>query len=100
MTQLPIKYSEEKLDEVCRKHHIRRLRLFGSVLRDDFAPSSDVDVLVEFDLGTVIGLGIIDVQNDLGEVFGGRKVDLVNPRYISRFIRDEVLGTAEDIYAA
>jgi len=100
MTRLPIKYSEEKLDEVCRRHRIRRLRVFGSALRDDFGPASDIDVLVEFEQGAVVGFAIVDVQNDLAAVFGGRKVDLVNPKYISRFIRDEVLTSAEEIYAA
>ena len=100
MTRLPIKYSEEKLDEVCRRHRIRRLRVFGSALRDDFGPASDIDVLVEFEQGAVVGFAIVDVQNDLAAVFGGRKVDLVNPKYISRFIRDEVLTSADEIYAA
>jgi predicted nucleotidyltransferase len=100
MRQLPFDYAQEGLDEVCRRHRIRRLRVFGSVLRDDFKPGSDVDVLVEFEPGTVVGFAIVDVQADLSEVFGGRKVDLVNPKYISRFIRDEVLATAEEIYAA
>jgi predicted nucleotidyltransferase len=100
MTRLPIEFSEEKLDDVCRKHHIRRLRVFGSALRDDFGPASDIDVLVEFAPGAVVGFAIVDVENDLAEVFGGRKIDLVNPKYISRFIRDEVLTSAEEIYAA
>jgi predicted nucleotidyltransferase len=100
MNQLPIEYSEAKLDEVCSKHHIRRLRVFGSVLRDDFGPSSDIDVLIEFEPGVSVGFAIVDVQNDLSDVFGGRPVDLVNPKYISRFIRHEVLTSAEEIYAA
>ncbi len=100
MAQVPVDYSQERLAAVCRRHGIRRLRLFGSALRDDFGPDSDIDMLVEFEPGKTTGFEIVAVERDLSDVFGGRKVDLVNPRYISRFIRDHVLSSAEDIYAA
>ncbi|HEX5011694.1 MAG TPA: nucleotidyltransferase family protein [Planctomycetota bacterium] len=90
----------EALEEVCRRHHIRRLSLFGSVLRDDFGPQSDVDVLVEFEEGQTPGFGIIEVEEDLSRVFGGRRVDLVNPKYLNRWISKRILASAQPLYAA
>jgi len=86
--------------EFCRRHHIRRLALFGSVLRDDFGPDSDVDVLVEFDPGTPVGMiGLAGIEIELGELVG-RKVDLNTPGFLSRYYRDQVLGEAEVQYDA
>ena len=81
----------------CRRHHIRRLALFGSVLRDDFRPDSDVDVLVEFEPGHVPGFGFFALQEELSELLG-RVVDLHTPRFLSRYFRDEVLAHAEVQY--
>jgi len=84
----------------CRRHHIRWLALFGSALRDDFAPESDVDVLVEFDPAHVPGLlGIARMERELSALFGGRKVDLRTPQDLSRYFRKEVLEEAEIQYA-
>ncbi len=87
-----------KLAEFCRRHHIRRLALFGSVLREDFGQDSDVDVLVEFDPEHVPGLAFFDMQDELSELLG-RKVDLNTPQCLSRYYRDEVLAEAEVQYA-
>ena len=83
----------------CRKHGIRRLALFGSVLRDDFSPESDVDVLVEFEPDRRIGLiGMAQLELELSSLLG-RKADLRTPPDLSRYFRDEVLAEAEDQYA-
>jgi predicted nucleotidyltransferase len=87
-----------KLAEFCRRHHIQRLALFGSVLREDFGPDSDVDVLVEFDPEHIPGLAFFDMQDELSELLG-RKVDLNTPQCLSRYYRDEVLAEAEVQYA-
>jgi len=79
--------------EFCRKHHIRRLSLFGSVLTDDFRPDSDIDVLVEFEAGHVPGFAIVDMEDELSRLVG-RKVDLRTPRDLSRYFRERVLREA------
>jgi len=79
----------------CRRNHIRKLYLFGSALRGDFGPESDVDVLVEFETGHVPGFfRLFDMEAELSTLFGGRKVDLRTPQDLSRYFRDEVLTTA------
>jgi len=83
----------------CQRHHIRRLALFGSVLRDDFRPNSDVDVLVEFESGHVPGFSFVTVQDELSELLG-RRVDLHTPASLSRHFRDDVVREAEIHYAA
>lgn len=88
----------QRLAEFCRRHHIRKLALFGSVLRDDFRPDSDVDVLVEFEPGQVIGLRVIDIEDELSQILGGHKVDMVRKKYLNRHIRDRVLASAEVQY--
>ena len=88
----------EALSDFCRRNHIRRLALFGSVLRDDFAAESDVDVLVEFEPGTRVGLiGFAGMENELSELIG-RKVDLNTPRCLNPHFRDEVLREAQTAY--
>jgi uncharacterized protein len=91
---------KERLAEFCRRHHILKLALFGSVLRDDFGPESDIDVLVEFEPGHVPGLRFIRMQDELSRIFDGRRVDLVTPKFLNHRIRDEVLKSAEVQYAA
>ena len=91
----------EKLAEFCRKHHIKKLALFGSVLRDDFRPDSDVDVLVEFEPGHVPGLfGLADTEAQLSALAGGRKVDVRTAAELSRYFRDRVVREAKVQYAA
>ena len=77
----------------CARHHIRRLALFGSVLRDDFSPDSDLDILVEFEEGHTPGLAFFGMQEELSELLG-RNVDLNTPGFLSRYFRDEVMKEA------
>ena len=91
----------ETLEQFCRKNHIRKLSLFGSVLRDDFRQESDIDVLVEFEKNGIPGLlGISRMERELSQIFGGRKVDLRTPEDLSKYFRQQVLSTAEVQYAA
>lgn len=85
---------EKAIAEFCQRHHIRKLSLFGSVLRDDFGPDSDIDVLVEFEPGRVPGFAFFAMQDELAEMTG-RPVDLATPQCLSRYIRDDVVATAE-----
>jgi len=94
-----IKIPRDRVAEFCRRHHIRRLALFGSVLRDDFQPSSDLDVLVEFELGFVPGLEFFAFESELSEILG-RKVDLNTPAFLSKYFRDRTLAEAEIEYVA
>jgi uncharacterized protein len=99
MTKAKIDVPEDKLAEFCLKNNIQRLSLFGSVLRDDFGPDSDVDVLVEFKQGTRIGLiRLSGLEYELGEIFG-RKVDLNTPGFLSKYFRSQVMDEKEDYYA-
>ena len=94
-----IQLDREAVAEFCRRHHVRRLALFGSVLRDDFTPSSDVDVLVEFEPGHVPGLAFFAMEAELSALVG-RKVDLNTPGFLSRYFRERVLSEAETQYVA
>jgi len=94
-----IKIDRDQVTAFCRRHHIRRLALFGSVLRDDFSPESDVDVLVEFEPGQVPGLAFFSMEEELSTILG-RKVDLNTPGFLSRYFRDQVLAEAENQYVA
>ena len=90
---------EEQIAEFCRNHHIVRLSFFGSVLRDDFNPDSDLDVLVKFEEGHLPGLEFFSMQEELSKILK-RKVDLNTAGFISKYFRDEVLAEAEVCYAA
>lgn len=97
-SQIPV--HKQRIAEFCRQHHIRRLSLFGSVLRAEFNAHSDVDVLVEFEPGQVPGLlGIARMERELSELFGGRKVDLRTPEDLSRYFREAVLQEADVQFA-
>jgi uncharacterized protein len=89
----------EEIADFCRRNRIRRLALFGSVLRGDSGPDSDVDLLVEFESGHRLGLTFFALQDELSELLG-RKVDLNTREDLSRHFRDEVARTAEPIYEA
>lgn len=90
---------DEKLAEICRRYHVRELALFGSVLRDDFREDSDIDILVEYEPEARIGLfEHFELEDALKEFFG-RDVDLISKRGLHSLLRDEVLQTAEVIYA-
>jgi predicted nucleotidyltransferase len=91
--------SQEKVSDFCRRNHIKRLAFFGSVLRDDFRPDSDLDVIVEFEPGHVPGLRYFAMERELSEILG-RKVDLNTPGTLSKYFRDRVLAEAEPQYVA
>ena len=97
MTHIPIDH--EKIVDFCKKHHIRRLSFFGSVLRDDFGPGSDVDVLVEFETGFMPGLAFFAMERELSVIIG-RRVDLNTPRFLSPYFRDEAVAESVTEYAA
>ena len=99
MTRARIPVPIEAIANFCRRHHIRRLALFGSVLRDDFGPDSDVDVLVEFEPEHVPGLAFFSMERELGEILG-RRVDLNTPGFLSPYFRDAVIGSAEVLFDA
>ncbi len=92
-----LQVDEEHLAEFCRLNRIRRLSLFGSILREDFGPDSDVDVLVEFEPGKRLGLEFFTLQDQLSAIVG-REVDLNTPEDLSRYFRDQVLRSAEVVF--
>jgi hypothetical protein len=93
-------FPKEKIADFCRRHHIRRLAVFGSALRPDFKESSDIDILVEFEPEHIPGLfGIARMERELSSLLEGRKVDLRTPEDLSRYFRQEVLNEAEVQYA-
>ncbi len=97
---LQIDFDADGLAAFCRRSRIRRLSFFGSVLREDFGPASDIDVLVEFAPDSGIGLfEFVDLQRELAELLG-REVDLHTPASLSHFFRDDVVDSAEVAYAA
>jgi len=96
---LRISIPQEEIVKFCLRNKIRRLALFGSVLRDDFTPESDVDVLVEFEPGVRVGLRFFALEQELSELLG-RKVDLNTPGFLSKHFREEVQLQAEVLYDA
>lgn len=96
--ELPIEFPRQAVQDFCRRHHIRKLALFGSVLRDDFGPESDVDVLVEFEPGHVPGFAFFALQDELAELLG-RPVDLHTINSLSPHFRQEVEETAHVQYS-
>src|SRR5579872_4227399 len=86
-----------QIRDFCRSHHIRRLALFGSVLRSDFETDSDIDVLVEFEPGHVPGFALFSFESELSTLFHGQ-VDLNTPASLSRYFRDEVVRGAWVLY--
>ena len=99
MSSARIPIPHELVNDSCRRHHIRKLALFGSVLRDDFRPDSDVNVLVEFEPGKTPGLAFFGMEIELSEILG-RKVDLNTPGLLSKYFRDRVMAEAEVQYVA
>ena len=95
-----ISIDHDAVSAFCRRHHIKRLALFGSILRADFGPESDIDVLVEFQAGHVPGLKFVSIERKLSGLLHGRRVDMVTPKFLNPRIRDQVLGTAEPLYIA
>lgn len=99
MAGLALQIDRERLEELCRRHGIRRLGLFGSALCDDFGPESDVDLLVEFEPGARVGLRFVAIQEELSELLG-RKVDLNTLGFLSPHFRGRVLSSAVPLYGA
>ena len=93
-----IEVPRDQIIDFCQRHYIRKLSLFGSVLRDDFGSDSDIDVLVEFEPGCVPGFAFFGMEEELSKILG-RKVDLNTPNFLSRYFRKQVLEQAEVQYA-
>jgi len=97
--KVKIAIPREKIAEFCKKYHIRKLSLFVSVISENFRQDSDVDVLVEFEIGQVVGLlRLAGMELELSEILG-RKVDIRTPADLSRYFREEVVSSAEVQYA-
>ena len=96
---IQIEFSREELEAICRRRAVKRLALFGSVVRDDFGPDSDVDVLVEF-RDDFEGMQVYRIYDELTELFGGRNVDLVEVEFVNKRIREQILSEAHDVFAA
>jgi predicted nucleotidyltransferase len=91
--------NKEQIADFCRERHIKRLAVFGSALRPDFRPDSDIDLLVEFEPGHTPGLfGIARMERELSALLDGRKADLRTPQDLSRYFRQEVVEQAEVAY--
>lgn len=99
MNRIRIQIPKERITDFCRQHHIRKLAIFGSALRDDFGSDSDVDVLVEFEPGHMPGLAFFGIEQELSAILG-RKVDLNTAGFLSPEIREVVLKEAEVQYVA
>lgn len=93
-------FDADALGAVCQRWGIAELAVFGSSLRADFGPDSDIDLLVQFEPDRVVGFGIFDLERELSEAFGGRRVDLVPRKYLHPRLRDRVLAEARVAYAA
>jgi hypothetical protein len=97
---LPFELDEQQIADFCRRNHIQKLSLFGSALRDDFGPDSDVDMLVEFETAAVVTLlDMARMEMELARMIG-RKVDLRTPEELSRYFRDKVMALAVVQYAS
>ena len=95
-----VSVSKTALAAFCQKHGIKRFAIYGSALREDFGPESDIDILVEFEPDRIPGLfGIAGMELELSDLFSGCKVDLRTPEDLSRYFRQEVLDAAEVQYA-
>ena len=100
MPRQKIQIPKDLIAAFCRRHHIRRLSFFGSILREDFRGDSDVDVLVEFEPGREVGLfRLAAMERELSELLGGRKADIRTPEDLSRYFRSKVMNIAEVQYA-
>lgn len=96
---VPIDFDRDAIAGFCRANHIRKLSFFGSVLRDDFRPDSDVDLLVEFEADAAVSLfDIARMEREMSPLFDGRKVDLRTPEDLGRHMRARVVASAEGVY--
>ena len=100
MSEAMISIPKDRIAEFCKRNQIRRLSLFGSVLREDFGPESDIDILVEFEPGARVGLiRLSGLEIELGTIVG-RKVDLNTPGFLSKYFRNQILAEADVQYDA
>ena len=100
MGESKISIPKDRIAEFCKRNRVRRLSLFGSVIRKDFGPDSDVDILVEFEPDARIGLiHLSGLEIELGNIVG-RKVDLNTPGFLSKYYRDQILAEADVQYDA
>jgi predicted nucleotidyltransferase len=97
LKQLTLTIPQNEVAAFCRRHHIRRLALFGSVLREDLQPDSDIDVLVEFEPEYIPGLAFFAMQDELSQILG-REVDLNTPQFLSPYFRQQVQAEAMVVY--
>lgn len=94
-------YDKQALAGLCRQHGIRRLSLFGSVLKGTDCPNSDIDLLVEFEPGnTPSYFGLVEIETELTDLLSGKRVDLRTPGELSRYFRDDVVRESELLYEA
>jgi hypothetical protein len=94
-----LQVQNEQIADLCRRHHIRKLAVFGSVLRDDFRPESDIDLLVEFEPGQGVGfIGLGLIEDELSGLLDNRPIDLVTPKFLNPRIRTQILNTAQVLY--
>jgi hypothetical protein len=96
---LKIKIPQEEIAAFCKRNRIRKMAFFGSVLRNDFSPQSDVDVLVEFEPDAQVGLQFFKMAQELSEILG-RKVDLNTAGFLNKYFREKVVAEAEVLYDA
>lgn len=97
MRRTQIDIPDDRIRPFCERHHIRKFAIFGSALREDFRPDSDVDVLVEFEQGHTPGLAFFRMERELSEIFG-RKVDLNTPGFFRPSLRQKIESDAEILY--
>jgi predicted nucleotidyltransferase len=87
------------ISEFCTRHRVQELALFGSAIRDDFTPASDVDLLIDFAPGEAPSLfGFVDMRDELSAMFGGRQVDLVMKGGLSNYLADRILSERVVLY--
>nr|ADC35887.1 DNA polymerase beta subunit [uncultured bacterium 246] len=95
-----IQPDKQRLNDFCRRYHIRRLAVSGSIVRGDFRPESDVDVLIEFDPDHRPGMvGLQEIEEGLSGFYDGHRIDLLNPKYLNPRLRDRLLRDAEVVFA-
>lgn len=90
--------SNRKIRDFCRRHHVRKLSVFGSALHGDLRPDSDIDVLVEFEQGHTPGFAFFEMEAELSRILG-KRVDLNTPAFLSRYFREDVVREAQVQYA-
>ena len=97
MKQIKFELPKDEISSFCHRHHIKKLSIFGSALREDFRPESDIDILVEFEPGYTPGLNFFTIEEELSKILG-KKVDLHTPNFLSKYFRDMVLKEAQIQY--